>query len=131
MPVISDDGRVLLEDTPEGVLPPVEAKNITPADIVGPFEADTYISTFELWRLRNERLALGDDVAETDRARFPIPFLNLTAGWCIDVRVSPRAPKAEIEAAWNAAYERIMRQVAAELAVRRELRAKRVGIRLD
>lgn len=130
MQVISDDGRVLLEDQSESALLPIFPRltEITPADVVGPYEADSYISSSELLRLRDERLAQGEEVAKEDRARFPIPLSNLVARCCIDVSIGPNETEEAWQAAWDAVYERIMKESAAELAVRRDLRDKRVGV---
>lgn len=131
MAIISDDGRVLLDDDPRNYLEFFGTKSVSIVDVVGPYEADSYITTFDLLRMRDERLRLGEDVAKEDRANFPIPLRNLTANWCIDVFPREHDTEEDIQAQWDAAYEHIMQQAAAELAVRRQLREKRIGIRRD
>jgi hypothetical protein len=130
MILISDDGKVLLDSGPGGAdsNPLQFPRNISPDDVVGGYQADTFITILELLRFRDERLKLGEAVAQQDRANFHIPLANLTAGWCIDIFPHERETGEQLRATWNNADEQIMRRAAAELAIMRELRDKRIGI---
>ncbi len=120
--------KQILEEIPQEASACSVLKRIEPADLIGTYEADSYLSTRDLARLCDTRLMLGEEVSRQDRELLSIPLRSLIAGRCFSVKLSPDLSKDEIDSAWEAACQKIIRQAAAEFAVRQELRAKRIGI---
>lgn len=117
----TDDGRELPLTSADGKL-----LAITPEDIVGPYEARSTVTFHRMRTLRNRRMEADAATVQADLDALKVPTENLTVGWCIDVFGVGEGGFAKAVADY---YAEIRRGEAAELAVRRELRSKGVGVR--
>jgi hypothetical protein len=126
MILISDNGKVLLDDELGGADYKAEKpKRITLEDVVGHYEPQSYITDKDYQSLVCGREHADDETVRRDVAAFKIPWNNLMVGrrW----GVFPDEVQSFEEAIANVKVIRT-RMFAAELAVRRELRDKRIGI---
>ncbi len=119
--VPTDDGRELPLTSADGKLLP-----ISPEDIVGPYEARSTITFHEMRVMRSRRMEMGAATMLADLEALTVPTENLTVGWCIDVFGAGTEGYAQAVADY---YDEIRHGEAAELAVRRELRAKGIGVK--
>jgi len=134
MALTSDDGRLLLEDDPPGLTSFLgwrDPKHIGPRDVVGHYEAETFISVQELSCLIDARRNCDAIIVSQDRADLEIPYENIIAGVHIYLPFGPSSPAELIWRYLDGIHENMIRAAAAELAVRRDLRNKRIGIKLD
>lgn len=124
----ADDGTELIAPLPAQSLPPFP-HHIGPVDVVGSYEFDATIGWWELDDIiEARRTSATPERDAADLAALKVPNGYLFAGWCIDVFPEAGATDEEIAASWDAVYAGLRLKAARELAVRRELRARRIGV---
>jgi len=118
----SDTGELLI---PEGADLSVATRNVCASDIVGAYEADTWIDQSVLSDLVAARMA-NAVLSKEDIEACNIPRAWLLFGCCIDVF---REEGEDWRTAYEAYVSRIFQREAAELSVLRQLRDRRIGVR--
>jgi hypothetical protein len=128
MILLSDDGKVLLDSEPGGpdynVRGPM--RRIRASDICGEeYPADTFITGVEFSDLVRARMDASVEIQWQDRLAFKVPWEYLVGG---RGHAFPEPHQSQEEAEVDV-RRWVRRHEAASLAVRRDLRARRIGIK--